>query len=807
MPENSTTLMEADEAVEQQEVTLEEALDLAKGHHMAGNYVLADRTYRDILRAVPEHFPTTHLLGVLLYQTGNLEESLSFLEMACKSEEADKQCWNNLGAVKTDLGQYEEAKEAYKKALSLDPDFTEALNNKALNYWFLEEYEEAEKAAKKSLETSADNLDGLVSLGMAVASQGRNEQALETWKKAADKYPEAAKVYNNWAKTLRDVGRHAESEAKCRKALELEPDNPETLNNLGNVLRDRGQVEEAIECYKKATNIQPEHFHAHNNMAIALCDQSRFEEAAISARYAAAFKKDYAPAYGTLSVALRNMGEHAMARAAAQRAVYLEPDVAEHYLDLADANLMADMLDDGEAALQEAIKRKPDSPRAYKKLADIREQMTNLKGAIEAIDKAIKIAPDMPLLWLRKGQILQMDNLVEQAFECVDKAISMAPKWPMALQAKAEMLISVNENEQAEKLVREVLSINETLPGPYNTLTSIKKFKSEDDEDFQKMLSLVADEKTKGLGNASVLNYALSDAYEQMGEYDKAFEHLKKANDYKRKMIPYDPERAQDLVEVIKAKFNPEFFEAVQGKGYESDIPVFIVGMPRSGTTLTEQIISSHPDVFGAGELTEISHIRQDLGGLDLDNVSELGEEYVNRIKKRDKSGRALRITDKMPGNYMNIGLIACILPQAKIIHCRRNPGDTCLSCYKQNFASGQYWSYSLEELAAEYNRYLDIMDYWRRLLPGRFIDIDYEQTVGDFENQARRLVDYIGLEWDDACLEPHKHKRMVLTASKAQVTKPVYKSSVEKWRRYEAHLKPLMDNIDMDMYEKSKSA
>jgi len=246
-------------------------------------------------------------------------------------------------------------------------------------------------------------------------------------------------------------------------------------------------------------------------------------------------------------------------------------------------------------------------------------------------------------------------------------------------------------------------------------------------------------------------------------------------------------------VQNMKDSFSPEFMAQYEGLGSESDIPVFICGMPRSGTTLTEQIISSHHQVYGAGELFDLSNVIRDLGPLTPEKAREMGDDYVRRVKRRDKTGKAVRITDKMPGNFQQIGLIKCILPHARIIHCRRNPMDNLLSCYKQNFAQGHEWTYDMEMAARHYIEYTKMMDYWREILPeNSFLEIDYEDTVNDFENQARRLIDYIGLEWDEACLEPHKQKRSVLTASKDQVIRPVYKSSVDAWRRYEEQLQPM---------------
>ena len=266
---------------------------------------------------------------------------------------------------------------------------------------------------------------------------------------------------------------------------------------------------------------------------------------------------------------------------------------------------------------------------------------------------------------------------------------------------------------------------------------------------------------------------------------------------HKRATVPYDAEQQVQNFNLIKEAYSREFFDEVNGKGFESDLPVFILGMPRSGTTLTEQIISSHADVYGAGELIEIGTLDNHFGYLTSDNAAQQGQYYIDQVRLLDVSGKAKRITDKMPGNFAHLGKIVSILPQAKIIHTQRNPLDTCLSWFKQSFARGQYWSYDLEELGQYYNEYLELMQHWRDLYPDAFIDVEYEKTVGELEPQARGLVDYVGLPWDEACLQPHKQKRTVLTASKTQVTKPIYKTSVKSWMRYEKQLEPLIKSLE----------
>ncbi len=327
-------------------------------------------------------------------------------------------------------------------------------------------------------------------------------------------------------------------------------------------------------------------------------------------------------------------------------------------------------------------------------------------------------------------------------------------------------------------------------------MSNFKKY-TEDDADFAFMKRQYEDkiDEMEPL-DASGLCFSLSKAYEDIGDNDLAFKYLAEGNEIKGKTVYYNNETQEAIYAGNKASYVPELFKKFADCGSKSQIPVFIVGMPRSGTTLTEQIISSHPDVYGAGELSLLGRVIRELGPMTPENAAEMGEAYVKYIKKLDKTGKAKRITDKMPGNFHKVGIIECILPHAKIIHCRRNPVDTSLSCFKQNFAYGQGWSYSLENLAKEYNRYLDMMDHWEKVLPGRILHIDYEETVSNLEEQARKLIDFVDLPWNDACLEPHKQKRTVLTASKDQVIKPVYQSSVEKWRRFEKHLQPLVTEL-----------
>lgn len=787
-------------------VTLEQALELARRHHQAGNLVLADRTYRDILQAVPDHYPAVHFLGIVLYQRGNLPEALGLLEKAVRIAPKDAHLWSNYAAMLSESGRVDEAMKAWDKALRLNPRLADAYSNKGNVEWQRGRFRQAEELCRKALAIEPKHLDALLNLGNALAAQKKYADAIKQWQKAVKIEPQFSKAWNNWGNALRDMGRIAESEEKCRTALQCDPQNPQALNNLANALRDRGKPEEAEPYYRAATQADPAYADAHNNLATCLIDLARYAEAVTAARYAVTFRPDHAPAYGNLSIALRELGHLPEAEAAAQRAVALAPEKPEGYLDLCDVLLMADRFDEAEAAMDEAIKRAPDNPAAYVKLASVLERMLRIDDALAAMEKALALAPENPATWQRLGGLFFIAGRTTEALEALDKALSLKPAFPAALASKANVLQSLGKTKESERVTRQGLRLSDRNPFLYYSLAQVKTFKP-GDADMKKMIALADGIDMQGHVAATALHFALFKAYEDIGDYKKAFEHLKRGNDMRRRMVPYDTALNAAYYKNLRRTWTKTLVKKLAGKGYKSDVPVFIVGMPRSGTTLTEQILSAHPSVYGAGELHDLSLVEKEFGKPDETSVRKMGKAYVDRIKKHDPSGKALRITDKMPGNYMRLGEILSILPQAKIIHCRRNAIDTLLSCYKQNFARGQYWSYDMDDLAHQYRWYLDMMDHWRKVLPaGSFLEIDYEDTVGDFENQARRLVDFIGLPWDKACLSPHKQKRAVLTASKMQVIKPVYTTAVKGWKRYEKPLKPLVSALrDLDIKPENK--
>lgn len=775
------------------QVSLEDALEIAKKQHQAGNLTLADRTYRDIIKVLPEDFTSLHYLGVIAFQRGNPAEGVEFMEKAIAVQDDNPDSWNAYAIMLAQIGRRQEAIKKWEKALELKPDFPDALSNMGNTLWELGRFEEAKDKCEQAIKLQPDFTGAYVNLGNALTSLEQREEAIDIWKKALEINPKQYHALINIGNALRELSKIQESEEYCRKALEQVPNSPEALLNLGNALRDQGNHKEAEQLYRQATEERPDYAEAHNNLAIVLMELLRFDEAVTSAKYAIAFDPQHVSAHSNLAAALRELGKLPEAEEAARKALNIDPQSVEARIDLADILFVYDRYDEAETLFSEAVELMPDSPRLYIKLSTVLERANKVEQALETIKIAVENNPEMPDVYHRQAILLMSANDIEGALKSIDKTIEIKPNFANAYGTKSDILQTHGDMEGAREAAEQALELNDKIPFVYFTLSKVKKF-TKDDPAFKSMKELEDNAHKYGKVQAIALHYALFKAHEDIGEHDKAFEHLKKANDLKFTTVVHDTDAQDASFSHIKKVYTKDLIESFEGQGYDSDCPIFIVGMPRSGTTLTEQIISSHPDVFGAGELHFLGQAEADIGFVNPDNCKELGKAYVDYTRGiNDEAKDAKKITDKMPGNFMRIGQIVTSLPNAKIIHCQRNPIDTCLSCYKQLFARGHYWTYDLDAMANHYALYHDMMQHWRDVLPeGRFLEIKYEDTVNNFENQARRLIDFVDIEWDDACLTPHKTKRSIMTASKGQVRKPIYKTSVEAWRRYEEQLTPL---------------
>ena len=453
--------------------------------------------------------------------------------------------------------------------------------------------------------------------------------------------------------------------------------------------------------------------------------------------------------------------------------------------------------------LRRAIELAPDYSRAWVDLANVQRKMEDYDDAIASAEKVVELTPDKPEAYLLYAGMLGVADRHEEAIAEYEKVLELAPGKAGAMCSMAHHLKTIGRQDDAVARYRECIESRNGHAEAYWSLANLKTFRFEESE-VQAMLTLLEGEDLDDLSRAQVHN-ALGLEFEGRKDYDKAFENFEKCNLLKRRMEAYDPVETELTTERIVKTFSEAFLK----KGSASEVdptPIFVVGLPRSGSTLIEQILASHSRVEGTHELSDLSRVVRAMGrgarrklqfpetvaGLKASGWARLGQKYIESTAKHRKG--APYFIDKNPNNFIFAGLIRMAMPNARIIDARRHPLDSCFGSYKQLFASGQPFTYDLTELGEYYLQYQRLMDHWHKVMPGFVIDVHYEEVVGDLETQVRRILDFCDLPFEESCLRFHETERAVKTASSEQVRQPIYSSSVNLWRNYEGHLGDLVE-------------
>ena len=592
----------------------------------------------------------------------------------------------------------------------------------------------AEARYREALRQDPENFHALNLLGAICINTDRAAEAADLIAAAVEQDPGDAEALANLGLAQKDLKQFTEAGASLQRAIRLNPHNPVTHNNLGNVQAALGDFKAAVETYRNALRLDPDYAECLSNLAAALKEVRQYGGALAAADRAIELRPDFAEAHNNRGEILFKLARFAEAAESYRTAVDHRQNYVAAMINLSSARKECGDVGAARKILDDVLRRNPDSPRAHNSLGVLFEQLGQGDGAAKHFREAIRLSPDYANAYYQLAQ-LRGQGLSDEEVEAV-----------------------------------------ETLIGRPEIL------------DLQRM----------------PLAFALACAYEDRADHDRSFFYLDMAKALKSRRSAYDDAQVSQYYDSISEAFGAAPDQRNQP---ERPRPVFILGMPRSGTSLTEQILSSHPDVHGAGELSfmedTIGEASRRTGqpfpelasSLTLTLLDELGALYMGQLTAR--AGNEAIVVDKTPMNFQYIGFIARILPDARFIHCRRNPADNCLSIFKLPFEESHSYAHGLESLGRYYKRYADLMAHWNRIVPDRIATVVYEDLVADFETETRRLLGFLGLPFSASVRAFHKTGRIVKTPSASQIRQPIYSTSVGRWKKYRRHLGPLLAQLE----------
>ena len=631
-----------------------------------------------------------------------------------------------------------------------------------------------------------------------------------------------------------DPSAAAEQATEILKAV---PGQPMAQLLLGVARRSSGAVADAIQILTALSKQQPQWAAVHFELGLAFGANRQGDEAVAALRRAVALKADFPDAWRTLADHLSAAGDAEGAdRAYAQHIRYSTRD--PRLLD-AGVALAENQIPVAEALLREHLKQHPTDVAAIRMFAEVAARLGRYADAEVLLERCLELAPSFQGARHNYAYVLHRQNKLSQSLQQLERLLSGDPRNPGYRNLQAAVLARAGEYDRALKIYAEVvkeyprnakvwlsyghalktagqqgecvttyrraIELSPQLGEAYWSLANLKTFRfgEQDVALMQEQLrrdNLSAEDRFH-------FHFSLGKAFEDARDYGKSFEHYDQGNALRRAMIHYDADDNSQQVRRSKQLLTREFFAARASWGSQAPDPIFIVGLPRAGSTLLEQILSSHPLVEGTMELPDIIDMARSLGGgrargaeskypeilaeMSADELRALGDQYIANTRIQRKSEAPFFI-DKMPNNFAHIGLIQLILPRAKVIDARRHPMGCCFSGFKQHFARGQHFTYGLEDIGRYYRDYVELMAHFDAVLPGRVHRVIYETMVDDTETEVRRLLDYCGLPFDERCLRFYENDRAVRTASSEQVRRPIYRDGVDHWQHYEAWLEPL---------------
>jgi len=673
-----------------------------------------------------------------------------------------------------EAGRLQQAEHILRDILCVAPEYPKAIHLLGVVAYNAGKSDIAVNLIEKAISLDGKNALFHTNIAEMYRRMKKLDEAIEHGREAVKLNPKLLAAQSNLGIAYYDQEDYDKAEYHQNLALKIDPNFAPSLNNMGSILRAHEKYEEACDWFKKAIAAAPQFLDPQNNLGEVLVRLDRPEEGLELLNRVLAVNPRYDSALSNRGTAFLALGKEIESRNNYLKALHITPDFIPAVAGLIMWALEFHKLEEGEKCARRLVELAPDK-------ADSNSML---------------------------GSVLFAQGRTEEAEACYTKAVALDPDYVPAKAGIGHVLMEQGDLSGAEELFRSCIDAEKEQASAICSLVQCRKMKPGDPE--IKLLEREA-EKLKGKmidSKAIPLNFALGKMYDDLGEYDKGFPYYIEGCRLKRKYFDYTMGEKEANIEHIKQVFSKEFIAKNTGQGHRSNTPIFVLGMPRSGTTLVEQIIASHPQVYGAGELRDLMEVTdamvpakagmrfsEKMTDLKPGDYADLGRKYVEGLKARNPDSP--RITDKMPGNFHYVGLIKMILPEAKIVHVKRHPLDTCISCFTRLFAHGQASTYDLKEVGHYYKCYKGLMDHWRTVLPaGSFYEIKYEEVVDDIEDQARKLIEYCGLPWDDSCLEFYKNKRSIRTASVTQVRQPIYKTSKQRWKNYEKFLGPMIEGL-----------
>jgi len=703
----------------------------------------------------------SNLANVLL-ETGQLDDAVRSCRRALAIDPFLAEAHCNLGDALRDLGRADEAIVSYRRALEIQPRLAIVHNNLGNALCGLGRVDEAMVSYRRALEIQPSFATAHNNLGNAALQLGQIREAAASYRCALQIRHDYAEAHSNLGNAQRILGQCDEAAESCRRAIQIRGDFAEAHNNLGNAYRALQQLPQALDCYRRAIEIEADYALAHVNAGDTLLELGQVQEAASSYRRAAEIKPDYAEAHGKLGHVLRQLWQQSESAASSRRALAIDPGYAEAHNNLGCALLDLVHLAEAEASFRQVLKLEPDYAEAHSNLA----------------------------------YTLRLAHHAAEAESHCRKALELNPDLTAAVALLAELHADKGEFEEAEQLYRRAISIDPELPMAWAGIPHLRKM-TRGDSAWMSEAQRIAD-KHPPPRQEIILRCALGKYFDDVKDFEQAFIHYKRANELAKLHRPtyaqYDRAAQQRRIDNIIRLYDQAWLSRAHRNSNPSLRPVFVVGLRRTGTTLVQQILASHPAVVSAGgqgywDVASLEH--ESCLADDNGNESPVGKLALDYLRLLEKfSTDAPRVVDQRTTNFMCLGLIHAALPNARIIHMRRDPIDTCLSNYFLAFGVAN----DLQDLAHYYTEYSRLMDHWRATLPKDcMLEVRYEELVEDQETWSRRMIEFIGLPWNARCIDFQRAQHPVITASRWQVRQKMTNASIERWRNYASCIEPLL--------------